>query len=154
MTTEQIELQNGILKSKIMELKSALLFTESASCMQLPTHVITDVEIDEAMQIWFVIAKPAQHIDAFDKQMPAKLDFFKKGLQFFVKVKGTAQLISDVAELKNRGAIAEKMAERMNRESVIVVCIPIQESEIVDNSPKPAQNWLQTSKMQLSSWFF
>jgi len=154
MTTEQQELQNGILKSKIMELNSALLFTESASLLQLPTHVISDVQIDETMQLWFVIPKPAQSIEAFDKSMPAKLDFFKKGKEFFVKVKGTASLIADAAALENEGVIAEKMAERMKNESVIVVKVAILESEVVDNTPKPAQNWLKSGRMQLSSWFF
>ena len=79
-TTTYQEQQEVILKSKIMELQSALLFTESSSLVKLPTHVISDVEIDEEGQIWFVIPKPIQHIDAFDKEIPAKLDFFKKGL--------------------------------------------------------------------------
>src|SRR5882762_4160018 len=88
MTTE-LELQTGILKSKIVELQSALFFTESSSLVKLPTHVISETEIDAEGQIWFVIPKPAQHIEAFDKEIPAKLDYFQKGKEFFVKVTGT-----------------------------------------------------------------
>jgi hypothetical protein len=136
MSTVQQELEIGIMKSKIMELKSALFFTESASILKLPTHVISDVEINEEGQICFVIPRPAQALEAFEQEMPAKLDFFKKGKDFFVKVKGKAQLIDN------------------KEEAVISVKVTIQKAEFVDNSPKLSQSWLQTSRSQLSSWFF
>lgn len=132
-----------------MELQSALFFTESNSIVKLPTHVISDVELDEEGSIWFVIPKPAMHIEAYDKEIPAKLDFFKKGTDFFVKVRGTAFLQAEPTE-----ALSDDMRQRMGDAEVIVVKVQVQESELVDNSPKPSQNWLQASRSQLSSWFF
>ncbi|GGA90439.1 hypothetical protein [Puia dinghuensis] len=148
------ELQVGILKSKIMELQSALFFTESLSIVKLPTHVISDVELDSEGQIWFVIPKPAMHIEAYDKEMAAKLDFFKKGKDFFVKLRGTAFLQTDLAEANGNAELSAGMKARMSDEEVIAVKIKIQDFELVDNSPKPAQNWLRASRSQLSSWFF
>ena len=136
MTTVSQELELGILKSKIMALRSALFFTESVSILKLPTHVISDVEINEEGQICFAIPRPVQALEAFEQEMPAKLDFFKKGKEFFVKVAGKAQLIDN------------------NEEKVIRVKVTIQKTEFVDNTPKPSQNWLQSSRSQLSSWFF
>lgn len=148
------ELNAGILKSKIVELQSALLFTESSSIVKLPTHVISDVELDSEGQIWFVIPKPARHIEAYDKEMPAKLDFFKKGKDFFVKVRGTAFLLTELDEANANAELSEEMKARMNDESVVAVKIKIQDIDMVDNTPKPSQNWLQASRSQLSSWFF
>lgn len=154
MFTELQETQTGLLKSKIMELQSALLFTESSSIVKLPTHVISDVSIDEDGSIWFVIPKPAQHIDAFDKEMPAKLDFFKKGTDFFVKVRGTVSFVTDAAETDNNTALTAEMQERVKEGYMIAMKVLVQDSEMVDNAPKPARNWLQSSRSQLSSWFF
>jgi hypothetical protein len=154
MTTPSQEIQTGILKSKIMELQSALFFTESASILKLPTHVISDVEMDEEGQIWFVIPRPMQQIEAFEKEIPAKLDFFKKGKDFFVKITGTAFLIADSEEVRNNPALSAAMREKMSDEKVIGVKVTVQKTELVDNSPKPTQNWLQASRSQLSSWFF
>ena len=148
------ELEAGILKSKIMELQSALFFTESSSIVKLPTHVISDVELDNEGQIWFVIPKPAMQLEAYDKEIPAKLDFFKKGMDFFVKVRGTAFLQTDLKEANANTSLSADMRERMNDKNVIVVKVKIQDTDLVDNSPKPSQNWLQTSRSQLSSWFF
>ncbi len=135
-TSTAQESQTQILKSKIIELQSALLFTESSSIVKLPTHVISDVEIDEEEQIWFVIPKPAMHIEAYDKEIPAKLDFFKKGKDFFVKITGKAHLIDN------------------NDAKMISVKVTVQKAEWIDNTPKPSQSWLQSSRSQLSSWFF
>ena len=148
------ELEQEMLKSKIMELQSALFFTESLSIIKLPTHVISDVEVDSEGNIWFVIPKPVQHIEAFDKEIPAKLDFFKKGLDFFVKVRGTAFLLADAEEIAANTTLSDEMKERMMDEKSIGVKVAVMDSEVVDNTPKPAQNWLQSSRSQLSSWFF
>ena len=150
ITTEEMQ----VLKSKIMELQSALLFTESSSIVKLPTHVISDVELDNEGNVWFVIPKPAMQIEAYDKEIPAKLDFFKKGKDFFVKVRGVAYLQTDLAEAKSSEGLSAEMHERMQDEAVIAVKVKVQETELVDNSPKPSQNWLQASRSQLSSWFF
>lgn len=151
ITTNTREQELVLLKSKIEELQSALFFTESVSLIKLPTHVISDVEIDNEGDIWFVIPKPMQHIEAFDKEIPAKLDFFKKGMDFFVKVRGTAYLITDASEMIGLSA---EMQEKMASGELIGVKVKVQQTEMVDNAPKPAQNWLQASRSQLSSWFF
>ena len=137
-----------------MELQSALFFSESPSIVKLPTHVVSDVELDSEGQIWFVIPKPAMHIEAYDKEMAAKLDFFKKGKDFFVKVRGIAFLQTDLTEVNANTELSAEMKARMSDEEVIGVKIRIQDFELVDNSPKSANSWLRASRMQLSSWFF
>jgi hypothetical protein len=148
------ETQNEILKSRIMELNSALFFTESSSIVKLPTHVISDVELDNEGQIWFVIPKPAMNLEAYDKEIPTKLDFFKKGKDFFVKVRGIAFLQTDLMEANTNTGLSAEMKERMNDAELIVVKVKVIDTDLVDNTPKPTQNWLQASRSQLSSWFF
>lgn len=150
MTSATITTEMQTLKTKIMELQSALFFNESKSIVKLPTHVISDVELDSEGSIWFVIPKPPMHIEAYDKEIPAKLDFFKKGTDFFVKVRGTAFLQTGI----NGEMLSAEMRERLASADVILVKVQVLESELVDNSPKPKQNWLQASRSQLSSWFF
>jgi hypothetical protein len=152
--TPAINTELEALKSKIMELQSALLFTESNSIVKLPTHVISDVELDSEGNIWFVIPKPAMQIEAYEKEIPAKLDFFKKGKDFFVKVRGIAFLQTDLAEANANEGLSAEMRQRMQDAEVIAVKVQVLERELVDNSPKPSQNWLQASRSHLSSWFF
>lgn len=149
------EQQEAIVKSKILELNSALFFSESSSLIKLPTHVVSEIEMDEEGQIWFVVPRPVQHIEAFDKKFATKLDFFKKGLEFFVKVTGVGEIVTDQSEFLAHPELSAEMKERMMNDKVIVIKVAVAEKTLIDNSPKPAQkSWFQASRSQLSSWFF
>jgi hypothetical protein len=153
VTAQQEEM--NVLKSKITELQTALFYTESLSPIKLPTHVITDVEVDmEGRYIWFAVPRPTMHIDAYEKEVLAKLDFFKKGKDFFVKVKGVAVLLTDAATISGIETLSGEMKEKMNDDRSIGIMVKIEDVQFVDNTPKPAQNWLKASRSQLSSWFF
>jgi general stress protein 26 len=153
VTTAQ-ELEMNVLKSKIMDLQSALFYTESNSPVRLPTHVISDVEVDAEGRIWFVVPRPAQHIDAFEKEMPAKLDFFRKGKDFFVKVRGVAVLLADARTINSYESLSDDMKKKMTDKGSMGIMVKIEHTDLVDNSPKTAQSWLQSSRSHLSSWFF
>ena len=152
ITAAQLEM--NVLKSKIMELQSALFYTESISLVKLPTHVISDVEVDSEGRIWFAVPRPAQHIDAFEKEMPAKLDFFRKGMDFFVKVRGVAVLMTDAGMINSYESLSDDMKKKMSEKGSMGIMVKMERNDFVDNSPKPAQSWLQSSRSHLSSWFF
>jgi hypothetical protein len=155
MTTVTAQEQEmNVLTSKITELQTALFYTESVSPIKLPTHVISDVEVDSEGRIWFAVPRPTMHIDAFEREVLAKLDFFKKGKDFFVKVKGVATLLTDAAAINSFEAVSADMREKMSDEKSIGIMVTIEDTEFVDNTPKPSQNWLQSSRSHLSSWFF
>jgi hypothetical protein len=94
------------------------------------------------------------HIEAFEKEIPAKLDFFKKGMDFFVKVRGVATLLTESDEIMSDPALSAEMRERLKDTTVIGVKVKVVDSDLVDNTPKPSQSWFQASRSQLSSWFF
>ena len=152
VTAQQEEM--NVLKSKITELQTALFYTESVSPIKLPTHVISDVEVDMEGNIWFAIPRPTMHIDAYEREVIAKLDFFKKGKDFFVKVKGVATLLTDATTIDSYETLSDEMKEKMNDDKSIGIMVKIEDTQFVDNTPKPTQNWLQASRSQLSSWFF
>jgi hypothetical protein len=152
VTAQQQEM--NFLKSKITELQTSLFYTESVSPIKLPTHVVSDVEVDMEGRIWFAVPRPTMHIDAYEREVLAKLDFFKKGKDFFVKVKGVATLLTDAAMINGFDTLSDDMKEKMNDDKSIGIMVKIEDTQFVDNTPKPTQNWLQASRSQLSSWFF
>ncbi|HTR28697.1 MAG TPA: hypothetical protein VMH27_05475 [Puia sp.] len=152
VTAQQVEME--VLKSKITELQTALFYTESVSPIKLPTHVITDVEVDMEGNIWFAIPRPTMHIDAYEKEVIAKLDFFKKGKDFFVKAKGVAKLLTEAVTINGFETLSAEMKAKMTDDKSIGIVVKVEDMQFVDNTPKPTQNWLQASRSQLSSWFF
>ena len=137
------------LKQQIMALGSALFFTENESLLKLPVHVINNVQVDDEQQIWFLIQRPTQALTEFDAELPAKLEFFKKGMPYHVKVKGIASIVDNttkVRELAGEGA--------MNLQAFVAIKVVIKSSEYHQTvSPKPASGWLQQTKA-LSNFFF
>src|SRR5258705_3667673 len=97
----------SVLREKIKELENALFMSESNALVSLPTHIVRVTEVDEEGNIWFIIPKPTQVVESFSKEMPAKLDFFKKGKEFFVKVSGIASIIWSAEEMKATKLISQ-----------------------------------------------
>lgn len=138
----------NLIRQQIMTLGSALFFTENESLLKLPVHVINNVQVDDEHQIWFLIQRPTQALTEFDAELPAKLDFFKKGIPYHVKVKGTASVID------NRTKANELAGIGVDTSALVVVKVTIKSTEYFQTvQQRPAQSWIQQSKMQLSSLF-
>ena len=150
-----ITLPIKFLQQKIQELQSALFLTESGSVIKMPTHVITAAEADDEGQIWFIIPKPSQHINAFDEEFSAKLDFFKKGKGFYLKIQGMAALVADKKEMENVSGISDEIKRRMDDIGVVAIKVRIQSADYFENLPKPvASNWILNGTSHLYNWLF
>jgi len=66
-------------------------------------------------------------------------------------VRGVATLLTETNEISD---LPVGMRERMKDTKVIGVKVKVVDSNLIDNTPKPQQSWLQSSRSQLSSWFF
>ena len=143
------------LQQKIQELQSALFITESNTVLKMPTHVISGAEVDEAGQIWFLIPKPSQHIDAFEKEFPAKLDFFKKGKGFYMKVQGKAAIVADFGELQDLASLSADIKEKMKSGDTVAIKMKIQNGDYYENVARPAtSNWIMSGTAHLYNWLF
>jgi general stress protein 26 len=138
------------LQEKILELQSALFFPAIDSPLTIPTHVVPSAEADNEGQIWFVIPRPAQHIDAFEKEFPAKLDFFKKGKGFYLKIQGKAFIVTDAAEAK--GFISKEAVQRIKDQKAVAIKVKVQTADYFGNTPKPSSNWIKNGGSQLYNW--
>ncbi|MBS1947566.1 MAG: pyridoxamine 5'-phosphate oxidase family protein [Bacteroidetes bacterium] len=89
----------SFIQQKIQELKTALFFPETGSLLNIPNYLVNNIQVDEAGNIWFIISKPAEYIDLLDKNFHCKLDFFKKGVNHYVKVQGRATIFDKQEEM-------------------------------------------------------
>lgn len=89
----------GFLKDRINEIGSALFFNTSNAAFKLPTSIISVLRVDEEGNIWFFLHNPDLFIEEGDKEFPARLDFYRKGKPFYLKVSGEALVITDIKEI-------------------------------------------------------
>jgi len=124
--------------------------SESNALVSLPTHIVRVTEVDEEGNVWFIIPRPTQVIESFSKEMPAKLDFFKKGKEFFLKISGVASIIWSETEIKE-ASLSKQFSESL-RKGDVAVKVKVEVSEYVQKTPKPNSNPLLNVGSQVYNW--
>jgi general stress protein 26 len=140
----------SVLREKIKELENALFMSESNALVSLPTHIVRVSEVDEEGNIWFIIPKPTQVIESFSKEMPAKLDFFKKGSSFFLKISGVASIVWTAREMKEVN-LSKEFSNSLKKGNVAVK-VKVELTEIIEKAPKQTSNPLMNVGTQVYNW--
>ena len=146
-------LPGKFLKRKLSELNSALFYAEGESLFKLPNYLVTDMEMNDDGQIWFVAVKPAQDLEAFDKEFAVRLEFFKKGKPFRLKVQGKGAIVEGT-ERDNLLAESPVMQEKANNEPMIMIKVNVQFVDYAGNMNESFSDRLKLAGMQLSGWLF
>ena len=144
-------LPGKLLKRKLAELNSALFFAEGDSLFKLPNHLVNEMEINDDGEIRFVIPKPAQDIEAFDKEFPVRLEFFKKGIAYRLKLQGKGAIVEDSAEMEKWLAVSESRQEKAKNETMIMIKVMVKYVDYTGNAPGSFPSRLKT---QLTEWLF
>src|ERR1700753_339211 len=87
------------LREQIKELGNAIVISEHTSLLRMATTIVTVSKVDELGQMWFFVPRPQQALHEFDREFPVRLEFFKKGRDFFVHVSGKAFIVTDPEEI-------------------------------------------------------
>src|ERR1051326_9179490 len=82
------------LQQKIQELKNALFFSQNTSLLRIATTIVSVIKVDELGQMWFFVPRPQQALHEFDREFPVRLEFFRKGKEFFLHVSGKAFIVT------------------------------------------------------------
>jgi general stress protein 26 len=145
------DLSIAFLSEKIKELENALFVSESNALVSLLTHIVRITEVDEEGNIWFIIPRPTQVVESFSKEMPARLDFFKKGKEFFVKISGMATIIWSAQEMKATG-LTRQFSASFEKGNVVAVKVKVESSEYAEKIPKPSANPIFQVGSQVYNW--
>jgi general stress protein 26 len=140
------------LQEKISDLRSALFFSLSNAVLKMPTTIVTALKVDEVGQVWFFVNRPMQHIQEFDKEFPARLEFFKKGKNFHLKIMGKACIVNDPEELNGLVNVSEDIKTKAMSQLVLVK-VKIQSAEYMENTPVETNGWLYSIRAQFNKWF-
>lgn len=115
----------AFIEEKVKDLENALFFSMSDAVLKIPTCVVKLIETDALGQLWFIIPRPSQFIHAFDKNFPVKLDFFKKGSDFYLKILGHATLVNDPEEINSIECIYDDIKEKARQSEMILVRVKV-----------------------------
>ena len=119
----------GFLKDKISALGSALFSSQTDAVLKLPTSIVSAFNVDEAGQVWFFINRPTQYLQEFDRAFPAQLDFFRKGVEHYVRITGKAYIINDPEEITTLMSVSDDIREKALDERYALVKVRIMKAD-------------------------
>jgi general stress protein 26 len=143
------------IEEKVKDLENALFFSMSDAVLKIPACVIRILETDELGQLWFMIPKPSQHIHAFDKTFPVKLDFFRKGKEYYLQILGKAFLVNDPEEINSVDCLNESIKQQARQNETVLVKVQILGASYVEKAPvkTSAKDLIGQVKSKLYRWF-
>jgi general stress protein 26 len=143
------------IEEKVMDLENALFFSLSDAVLKIPSCVIKVLKADELGQLWFVIPKPSQLIHAFDKTFPVKLDFFRKGRDYYLKILGKAFLVNDPEEINNADCLHETVKQQARFNETVLIKVQMSHAEYVETAPVKTSSKaiLNQVKNKIFRWF-
>ena len=148
-------LPGKLLKRKLLELNSALFFAENDSLFKLPNHLVTEMELnDDGDEIRFAIPKPAQDIEAFDKEFHVRMEFFKKGIAYRLKIQGKGFIVEDAAELEKWFAASPARQEKAKNEPMIIVKVVVKYVDYTGNINSSLPSKLKMAGMHIFDSLF
>jgi general stress protein 26 len=122
--------------------------------LKIPACVIKILKTDELGQLWFVIPKPSQLIQAFDKTFPVKLDFFRKGRDYYMKIFGKAFMVNDPEEINSLEYLNENVKHQARFSETILIKVQMSHAEYVEKAAAKAQkNIISQVRNKINHWF-
>jgi hypothetical protein len=89
------------VQSKIAEIRTALFFCSNNKALPLPAYIVRAIKTNENDVIWFFISA-GWHNNVFHQGLfPGKLEFYRRGYPFALKIEGDVKLISNKSAIQD-----------------------------------------------------
>jgi len=149
MATNQ---QLSFLQEKIREIGSALFFNLSESVLKLPTSIVSTLKVDDYGFVWFFVQRPRQDLKEFEPEIPARLDFFKKGKDCFLQVSGKGWVVTDPEEINSFITLPED-AKKLAMNEMVLVKVKMMRAEYYEPRTVNRNSWWYNMVNSVSALF-
>ena len=147
----QIDLR--FLREKILDLKHAIFFSQNTSLLRMATTIVTLSKIDELGQMWFFLPRPQQVLQEFDREFPVRLEFFKKGMRFFVHISGKAFIVTDPEEIN---CLVHDDIREQTADHLVLIKVRMLKADYFETPGEGARSakWWRELRNQVHGWLF
>src|SRR5262245_9581261 len=82
------------IKNKLEQIKNAVMYSANNNIVRLPNDIVEFESIDDDGLLWFSAHIPRQWVKAYELHFPLKLIFYRKGVDYYVEITGTAVVVN------------------------------------------------------------
>jgi hypothetical protein len=141
--------QAGFIAGKIQALQTAILHSMSNCTLKFPSSIAKTVAVDNAGYVWIAVKKPLQSVNEFDRSFHLNLNYYRKGMPFFLNVFGVARLVIDPEEINH----LSPAVRQAYKEDTLLLSVRILQADYYENHPATKQNPLKKWKQSIVSLF-
>jgi hypothetical protein len=140
-----------IIRNRINEIRSALFFNEGGYPGVYSAGIISALDVNDEGQILFFINKP-EFMLTEDRRFPARLEFYRKGKPFFIKVYGVAEIVTEGDQLRKYIRVYD-FQQGIAEKKLALVKVSVQQAEC--NAGEDAFDTAALKKVfqQFFAWF-
>jgi general stress protein 26 len=132
------------IKEKINQIRTAVMYTMSNSLVKLPNDLVTLVRIDEEANLWFLSRQPNHLPDQCETEFPARLCFYRKGINYFVEVSGKASVINNSYQVPEKYADTTELVSNQKPMLVKMSMVNVEYNEPhAESSQTLFEGWLR-----------
>ena len=140
------------LREKILDLKKAIFISQHSSLLKMATTIISVENMDDLGQLWFFVPRPQQALHEFDREFPVRLEFFRKGKDYFLHASGKAYIVTDPEEIN--GLLDEEIREKTDDHLVLIKVKMLKAEYFQSPAPHTQARWWRELRNQLHVWLF
>ena len=70
------------------------MYATNGNIVRLPNDIVEFESVDDDGLLWFSAHIPRQWVKAYELHFPAKLLFYRKGVDYYVEITGTAVVVN------------------------------------------------------------
>lgn len=82
------------IKNKLQQIKSAVMYATTSNSIRLPNDIVEFESVDDDGLLWFSAHIPRHWVKSYELHFPAKLIFYRKGVDYYVEITGTAVVVN------------------------------------------------------------
>ena len=82
------------IKNKLQQIKSAVMYSTNSNTTRLPNDIVEFESVDDDGLLCFSAHIPRHWVKAYELHFPAKLIFYRKGVDYYVEITGTAVVVN------------------------------------------------------------
>ncbi len=151
MVTTQQNQQLSFLQDKIKLIRSAIFFNLSDSVLKLPTSLVTTLKVDDFGYVWFFVKKPNKNLMDFETEFPVRLDYFKKGVDYFLQIMGKAMVVTDPEEINS--VLADAGQGLTLDSDMVLVKVKMLKAEFYEAQARAKSSWFSHALNSVTTWF-
>lgn len=115
------------IREKIYQVRSAIMYSMSNEVVKMPNNIVTAIRVDEEGHLWFLSKRPLHFVSQCEQSFPARLKFYRKGINFFLEISGKATIMGN-----NNEADVMATSDKTIREKPVLIKMTMNNIEYVE----------------------